>query len=207
MINLPTPLTNFQRYFPVGAVEYCYQLWQQHGFKFTIAKARATRLGDYKFSSDKGHRISVNRNLNPYAFTFTYLHEVAHLLTFNQHGRRKRKLLPHGMEWKLNFRELMLPVMNENVFPASLLLLIKEHMANPAAASCSDPLLMEAFRRFDEPSPDGTVVLSSLAHGETFHLNGRVFVKEKTRRTRALCLEVSTQRKYTVSESAQVRKV
>ncbi|MES2734325.1 MAG: hypothetical protein V4714_21435 [Bacteroidota bacterium] len=201
----------WNNYFPASTVEYCYDLWQQHGFLFIIAKNRRTRLGDYQYSSLKGHRISVNGTLNPYAFTFTYLHEVAHLLTQKQvisltTGKRRPKVLPHGKEWKQNFRDLMQPMLAGEAFPLPLRLALQTHMVNPAATSGSDAALLAIFRTYDEAPATNKILLAEVAHGEHFSLNGRVFVKETTRRTRALCRDVKTQRKYTVSEAAMVEK-
>jgi SprT protein len=186
-------------------------LWQQHGFLFKIAKNRLTRLGDYQYSLLKGHRITVNGTLNPYAFTFTYLHEVAHLLTQKQviglpKGKRKPKVLPHGQEWKQNFRELMQPLLAGEAFPLPLRMALQQHMVNPAATSGSDAALLAIFRTYDEVPATHKILLAEVLQGEQFSLNGRVFVKETTRRTRALCRDLKTQRKYTVSEAAMVEK-
>ncbi|MBC7923132.1 MAG: hypothetical protein H7Z75_18795 [Ferruginibacter sp.] len=195
--------TNPANPFPPPAVAYCHGLWQQHGFQFTVARARRTRLGDYRHSPLTGHRISVNGNLNSYAFLFTYLHEVAHLLTQHQCGGRRGRVRPHGKEWKLNFQRLMEPVFAAPVFPPDLRTVLQRHLANPAATTAGDPALLIAFRRYDEVVADHRM-LSELQPGETFRLGSRTFVKEITRRTRALCREVATGRKYTVPEVASV---
>ena len=197
------PSAVFERYFPPPAVAYCHGLWRQHGFGFTIARARRTRLGDYRHSPLTGHRISVNGNLNPYAFLFTYLHEVAHLLTQHQCGGGRYRVRPHGKEWKLNFRRLMEPVFDAPVFPTDLRAVLQRHLVNPAATTAGDPALLIAFRLHDEAASDSRM-LSELQPGEAFRLGSRTFVKEATRRTRALCREVKTGRKYTVSEAADV---
>ncbi len=205
------PIDLCRRYFPAPAADYCYALWQQHGFSFRIAKGRRTRLGDYKYATLKGHRISVNGTLNPYSFTFTYLHEVAHLLTFNQYGQKKRRVRPHGQEWKQHFRELMRPLLNGTpettpVFPFPLQVALQRHMSNPAASSGADPVLLAAFRVYDVPTATDKIPLSELCQGEVFRLGSRLFVKEQTRRTRALCKDLKTHKKYTVAETAWVEK-
>jgi SprT protein len=54
--------------------------------EFKISKNRATKLGDYRHPfKGAGHRISVNHNLNAYAFLVTTVHEFAHLLTWNEY--------------------------------------------------------------------------------------------------------------------------
>jgi SprT protein len=207
----PEPKETFDRYFPASLTQYCQNLWLQYPFRFKIARHRRSRLGDYRYSKESGHEISVNGTLNPYAFAFTYLHEVAHLLTQQERnnwpaGKRKPVFRPHGPEWKRHFRELMQPLLSTEAFPLPLRTALQRHMRNPSASSGADPALVAAFRAFDSARIDNKILLSDLNLGEAFHLNGRTFVKETTRRTRALCLELKSRRKYTVSEAAWVEK-
>ena len=97
-------ITSFFDHFPPSVAEYCFQLWQDHPFDFIVSKTRDSKLGDYRFSPQKGHQITVNHNLNPYSFLVTYLHEVAHLLTYQTY---KNKVLPHGNEWKKAFHDVL----------------------------------------------------------------------------------------------------
>lgn len=202
MPTVPSHLQIFQKSVPAGAADYCHQLWQEHGFIFKITRHRSTKLGDYRYTPEKGHQISVNISLNPYAFLITYLHEVAHLVTFS---RYKRKVKPHGAEWKKSFQNLMAPVANPAVFPGELLPALQRYLASPKASSCSDPQLVAAIRVFDT-RPEGQV-LSDLQTGEKFRLSGRVFVKGAIRRTRVVCEEPATRRKYLVPAQAVVERV
>lgn len=191
-------ITIFKKYLPDAAVEYCYQLWQQHGFDFKITKARSSKFGDYRFS-DSRHRITVNGDLNPYAFLVTYLHEVAHLITFSKY---KRKVEPHGKEWKKSFREVAQPVLSLSVFPADVLQALQQYLINPKASSCTDPILFQALHQFDTQTDK--VLLANLSEGAVFSLNGRAFRKGETRRTRVLCEEVKSRKKYLVHTQALV---
>ena len=99
----------FEKFLPKESAQYCYDLWKKHGFEFKIKKSRKTKLGDYRFDPKIGkHIISVNNDLNQYSFLITYLHEVAHLLTFQKY---KNKVAPHGEEWKNEFKLVALPVL------------------------------------------------------------------------------------------------
>ena len=74
-------------------------------------------MGDYRPPyAGQGHRISINYDLNSYSFLVTTVHEFAHLLTWNEH---KRKAKPHGAEWKANFKRMMRPFFEKEVFPIS----------------------------------------------------------------------------------------
>lgn len=193
----------FQQHLPETAVNYCYNLWQRNAFLLKITRTRRSKLGDYCYHPAKGHQITINHDLNTFAFLITYLHEVAHLFTYKQYGNRKA---PHGKEWKRNFRELLLPMMNESVFPQAILQALIGYAQNPTAATSSASPLKMALQQYD-PIEIGKIQLASLAEGESFELNRRFFVRGEIRRTRVLCTEQKTGRKYTVAASALVKKI
>ncbi len=194
----------FVRHVPAGAVSYCYNLWLEHNFLLKISEHRRTKLGDYRFLAKNGgtHQISVNGTLNPYAFLITYLHEVAHLVTFSGY---KRQVKPHGSQWKKMFRELTLPVLNEEVFPRTILDALQRYLANPKASSCSDLQLMSALQTAGDDQ-SGKLLLD-LTEGASFKLNGRIFIKGQIRRTRVVCEEPSTRKRYLVPVQAVVEEL
>ncbi len=189
----------FESHVPNEAVSYCFDLWDVHRFTFKVKTKRATKLGDYKYNpSDKSHKITVNNDLNTYSFLITYLHEVAHLVTYKQFGR---KVMPHGQEWKVNFKNLTLPMLSTAVFPDDVLRKLANYIKNPKASSCNDHQLMKALNAYG--NTEGTF-LSDVAPGATFKFGARAFKKETLRRTRFVCQEVSTGRRYLISRSALV---
>lgn len=191
------------RHVPENAVHYCSDLHDQHPFAFKLAANRRTKFGDYRYDKvSKSHQITVNRSLNQYAFLITYIHEVAHRVAFEAHGFR---IKPHGKEWKITFRNLLYPVLSDLVFPENVLLALKNYIRNPKASSYSDPSLAIALQSHDKAA-EGKLSLSILPRGTKFRLNGRVFEKGLKRRTRVMCQEISSGRKYLVSLSAMVEK-
>lgn len=193
----------FERFVPAGAVDYCHQLWNHLGFEFQIKKSRQTKFGDFRYLPDqKKYIITINNDLNPFAFLVTYLHEVAHLVTYREHGR---KADPHGAEWKHAFRKVSAPVMNETVFPEPVLIALTGYFKNPKASSCSDPTLYNVLRRFD--APDDLLPLSKLAVGSLFQFNDRIYRKLEKRRTRSVCEETTSKRKYLIAEIARVKLI
>ncbi len=192
------------KYVPENAVHYCLDLWISIPFHFKVAKKRQSKLGDYRYDPASGsHSISVNFDLNQYSFLITYIHEVAHLLTIDRNGR---KTPPHGDAWKSNFKELMAPMLTDLVFPMDILPLLVQHMKNPKASSYADPALVRALSMYDDHN-DGLVALSMLEEGDVFEFNKSMYTKLSVRRTRALCLQEGTMRKYLIPKMAMVRKL
>lgn len=194
-----------ERHLPPAAVPYCHDLWQGLGFHLRITRPRRTRLGTHQFDPATGHLITVNGNLNPSAFLITYLHEVAHVVTVQQ---ARRRVAPHGPAWKAHFRRLLEPVLTEGIFPPEVLAPLRDYARNPAAATSSYAPLARALQALDgsaQPDPALLTVLH-LREGEPFVFHNRTFVRGPLRRTRALCTELSTGRRYTVPGHAPVRR-
>lgn len=171
--------------------------------QFRIARSRSTRFGDYRHPfGSLGHRISVNHDLNPYAFLITTVHEFAHLKTWNDH---RNKVKPHGEEWKANFKLLMQPFLKENVFPSDIQQAISSYLRNPSASSCTDLKLFRTLKKYDSPKNNGKITVESLPFGSQFQWkDGRIFQKMKKNRTRYQCLEMKTQRLYLFSPIAEI---
>lgn len=195
-------LTVLQKHLPVPAVSYCFQLWQQHRFRFVLRKGRITKVGDFTYRTGQIPRITVNHDLNPYLFLVTYIHEVAHL-EVHHHFRRAEA---HGEEWKNSFRNLLLPMMTSEIFPEELLKGLHRHMVNPKASTFSDSEMTSLFRSFDKHQHTITL-LSQVAEGTVFGLHGRWFKKGKIRRTRVLCRELNTKKNYLVPADAPIENV
>jgi hypothetical protein len=173
--------------------------------EFKISRNRNSKFGDYRPPhSGKGHRISVNYDLNPYAFLVTTVHEFAHLHTWNQHQQKAR---PHGDEWKANFKRMMQPFFEKEVFPPDIKHAITSYLDNPAASSCSDLTLFRTLRKYDQHKETMTTV-EKLPFKSVFKLkDGRVFRKEEKLRKRFKCLEIQTKRMYLFSPVAEVELV
>jgi hypothetical protein len=194
----------FQTHLPQPAIPYCINLWQKVPFSFKVLSPRVSKLGDFRYRKDrKIQTITINADLNPYQFLLTYIHEVAHLHAFEKFGMSHS---PHGQEWKKEFQSLMEPILNDSVFPKDILIPLRNHMKNPSASSARDLFLMKEMSKYDIPAQaqEEEVFLSDLMPGKQFILSGRKFKKGETRRTRVLCEEVDSGRKYLVSRLAKV---
>lgn len=190
-----------RKYLPEPTVPLIAEWIYHFDFKLKIKKSRSSKYGDYRQPlAGTNHLITINHDLNPYAFLLTLVHEIAHLLTFNRHGNRVK---PHGEEWKQSFKELMRPVMRYDVFPADVRQAIIAYMQDPGASSCSDPQLQRVLKQHD--AKDGVILLEMLPLHTVFTWNeNRRFVKLHKRRTRYLCREIDTNREYLFSGLAEV---
>jgi SprT protein len=170
---------------------------------FTVAEDRKSKLGDYRTPfKGKGHRISVNGSLNKYAFLITFLHEIAHLLTFEEF---KNRVNPHGKEWKRNFQKLVKPYLATEVFPQDIRSALGNYMRNPAAATCRDENLLRILKNYNPDSESGTMFLDDLPDGAFFRMeNGKCFRKEYKLRKFIRCVELETRQTFRVPALVEV---
>jgi len=200
----------FSTHVPSAAVEYCDQLRQSYQFGFRIVKPRRTRLGDFRVLPQNQTQITVNTNLNPYAFLITYVHEVAHADVHHQYRlqRRIRRVKPHGRAWQTAFQRLMHPLLTEAVFPAIVLEPLKQYMSNPGATTYTNQHLMLALRQFDKPINEvvsaNRVLLRDVLEGNSFRLAQKTYVRGTLRRTRVVCKEIASGRSYAILAHAWV---
>lgn len=190
-----------RKYVPEEAAPILSQWINDTGCLFRIARARSTKSGDYR-PPYKGepHRISVNHNLNPYAFLITSIHEFAHLKTWEQH---KRHVKPHGQEWKANFKELMDPFLQLTIFPKAIQEAVEYYMSNPAASSCTDLNLYRALQAANTTT--AVVTVEMIPEDSYFKMpNGRIFQKKHKLRKRYHCIEVHTQGIYLFHPIAEI---
>lgn len=190
------------KYMPADAAPVIARWIDYFQCEFKISRNRSTKYGDYRHPfQGQGHRISVNYNLNPYAFLVTTVHEFAHLLTWNEYNRKAR---PHGSEWKANFRKMMKTFYEKNVFPGDVQQVIINYMDNPAASSCTDLNLSRILQKYDAVKPD-SITVEKLPFNAKFRMkNGRVFRKETVVRKRYRCVELSTGKIYLFNPLAEV---
>lgn len=189
-------------FIPGDAVEHTTDLFCNDPVQLRITRSRKTKYGDYRPPyNGKGHRISVNGDLNRYAFLITLIHELAHYHVQVKFGNTVK---PHGIEWKQTFRKLMVPLLNNRVFPDELLQKMRIYMSNPKASTCSDPLLLRTLNQYN-PNPE--TYLDDLKPGDLFIMNNRVFQKKEKRRTRHLCIELPQKRQVLINGIAPVQPV
>jgi hypothetical protein len=204
-VSLSQLETALQKYVPARAVPYCLQWISENRINLRISKSRSSKYGDYRPPQQgMGHRISVNHDLNQYAFLITFIHEVAHL---NQWKRHKRIIEPHGKLWKDEYKKLMIPILQEKIFPVDVVQALQNYMQNPAATSCSDHGLLRTLRNYDAPE-DKWVTLEEIEFNIPFKIRtGRVFIKKERVRKNFSCLDAKSKSVYFINPITEVMVV
>lgn len=172
-----------------------------------IVRKRHSKSGDFRPAQNGNPpRITINGNLNNYAFLITLIHEIAHLygtrFEKNLFSRKSRRI-PHGNQWKSDFRQLMNPFLTPAVFPDSILPSLIRHMENPKASTTTDPELLRSIMQFDYTS--GVIHLEELPMDAMFRIhNGKLFQKKEKLRKRYRCISLKDGRIYLISPVASV---
>jgi SprT protein len=202
MSKQQAPLEYLSKFIPPAAVPRVLDYLHQYKVHLTITRERKSILGDYRHATiEKNHRISVNGNLNPYAFLITLVHELAHLVTFIQY---KHQVSPHGREWKDCYALLLKDFLGKEIFPPLVEQTLKQSMHDLPASSCADEGLMRVLKKFDRDN--GMVMVEQLPEGQLFDIGeGRIFKKGKKLRKRFQCIEVDTGKLYLFSPIYEVK--
>ena len=192
------------KYIPAPAVPICTSWIVKLNIHLRITKSRASKYGDYRPArGTDAHLITVNHNLNPYAFLITFIHEVAHLACEKKHSRFAA---PHGREWKNEYSALLNFFLSKSVFPPDIEKALRQYVKDPAASSCTDENLLRTLKAYDRNENEKVTFLEELPHGSLFRLNasGKLFRKGGLMRKRFQCIEVTSGTEYRVSALAEV---
>lgn len=200
------PMQALSAFLPEGSFEPVVHYLHHYKVHLTVTKKRKSVLGDYRHAGyGKNHRISINSNLNKYEFLITLLHELAHLLTFEQYGHRVEA---HGKEWKDSYRRLLIDFINRKIFPADVEKALQQSVINPAATANGEAALLIVLRKYNVVKREGYYTIAEIPMWSIFQTDDkRVFRKEEKRRTRYICIEIKTGLKYSFSPLYEVRLI
>lgn len=186
-------------YLPKGTAPTIAGWIVDEGVQFVIARPRQSKLGDFRAGTRYSpSRISVNGDLNPFAFLITTVHEFAHLQCHKLHGR---KAAPHGREWKSLYVNMLQPFIARDTFPENIHKALLHHIASPSASSCSCPVLNKAIALYDDSQ---ATFLGDLSIGSNFLFRNEAYQSIEKRRTRYLCARLRDGKKYLISGRATV---
>ena len=203
----PEELELLKHHFPASSVTKVGEMYEQRRFILKFNRPRNSKLGDFRPPRNKYGicHITLNCNLNPYQMLITYVHEVAHYDVYQQN--KPKKVQPHGMEWQTQFSALLLPFLNETIFPQDILEALYHHLQHIKASSTADVQLQRVLKKYD-PCPVGLVTVEELPEGARFVMNnGLVFRKGTKQRTRYQCQCETNGRTYMVAALAEVKQL
>lgn len=191
------------KYLPKKSVPIVLEILEQYDVQFKVVNRRSSKHGDYK-KVDGQHYISINASVNSYRMLITLIHELSHLLAFDKYGF---DIKPHGKEWKQTFSGMMMPLLeNTNIFPYSLLPVLRNYFRNPKASSDTDYKLTNALRAYDGGQSKSAI--NELPDQGRFRLhNGRIFIKGNQRVKRFECLEERTGKVYLFNPNVLVESI
>ncbi|MEI6189944.1 MAG: SprT-like domain-containing protein [Chitinophagia bacterium] len=204
MAKVEHPLHALNAYLPDGSFDPVVGLINQYKVHLTVTKARKSVLGDYRHAfQGANHKITVNGNLNKYEFLITLLHELAHLLCYEQFRNRVEA---HGKEWKNIYGRLLASFIQMDIFPVDIKKALNKTLLNPAATANGETKLLLVLRRYNEIKKEGVNWVAHIAEGTLFEsLNGKIFMRGKKRRIRIECVEVATGQIYLFSALTEVK--
>ena len=213
MAKKEVPVNYLQNYLPPGTGEEVMAWLHQHNVHLTVSRERKSILGDYRHrTNNTNHRISINGNLNRYAFLITLLHELGHLLTFEKYNNRVQ---PHGKEWKIIYGQMLQQFVAKKIFPADIESELLHSLKNPAASSCAEDGLLRVLRKYDAKKSVVSnhtggyrCLVEELVNGSLFRISdGRIFEKGPKLRKRFKCKEVKNGKFYLFSPVYEVEQV
>jgi SprT protein len=195
-----------ENFVPDAALDFVCQYLSLKHVRLKITRSRKTKFADFRASLTQApHIITINYDLNKYAFLITLIHEAAHLECWE---KNKNKVKPHGKEWKAEFRYLMQPFLKINIFPNELKTALEEYIANPAASSCTDLTLMRVLKSYNQVSR--LPLLEDLPSESVFRLGNsseRVFRKGEKQRKLYKCFDLARKKYYLINPIAEVELI
>jgi hypothetical protein len=187
------------------AVDYIDQLIKAiPNLKIKIEQPRRSKLGYMKQDKIRNiYTISINNNLSPSKFLYVFLHEYAHLMVAQKYKTYKS----HGYEWQQAFFGLLSEAIQKTLFQPNIAqTIIKQYFHKGVYSRQRDFIISRSIDEADQVAP--ALYIKDLAVGTSFMLkNGMHFILLEKKRTRFLCSELKTNKKYLISSYAIVDKV
>ena len=191
-------------YLPQGCATPVTEWFSSKRVNLNITRSRRSKLGDFRGSMrTQPSVISVNHDLNPYSFLVTLLHEMAHANVFLS---SKKRVLPHGIEWKSAYRQLATPFLSIQGLDAKFTATFEQYLQNPSASSGAHLPLAMVLKSFDKLRD--VTLITDIPENTFFALpNGRIFKKGVQLRKRYRCECLNNKRIYLFSPMAEITPI
>ena len=190
-----------ENYLPPNALPVLKNWFGSYIIHIKINKERSSKLGDYQKVGENKFVITINHNLKPELFFFVFTHEMAHLIAFENYGRRN--IAPHGKEWKDTFRRLLVETID--IYSKEVQQLILEYAVSPKANFAASTGLKRHF--YPDILEDDEAFIEHLQFGEIFYFKEIKYKLESRRRKNFLCSKVSTGQEYIFRPLIKVKRI
>lgn len=161
-------LRRVRPYLPTGAEPFVIRLLREVPTEVVPVESRESKHGDFtKEAGTPYGRITVNVCGNSYRFLLTLLHELAHARVAARYRRRMR---PHGPQWKDEFARLLFRLSRQHFLPGRLSRAVHRHALDPKSTDEYDTELQLELRRYD--TTDQRLMVTELDVGTKFSLDG-----------------------------------
>ena len=172
---------------PKASLEYVNGLIKYENILFKLKNNRKTKHGDFSVKKDFSVEITINSDMNSFRFLITLLHEISHFFVYKDFGFNTK---PHGYQWESKFKELLIPVINNEVFPDDILRPLAKYAVNPKASTDTDLDLSIALNKYNV---NVSSYIFDLRKGDKFKAsNKKNYIVVEKRRKRYECLEIDS---------------
>jgi hypothetical protein len=183
-------------YIPENSIEPICDILSSFRLKVKIVNPRKRIHGSYRRpkSSMEQHIITINRDLNPYTFLITFLHEIAHMYAWEQY-----KSMKHGKEWKLCFTWLIKQILPLNVFPEDVRYALEKHLQKIKSSEFMDVELSKTLQKYDQhllANHDELIHLEDTPRDAVFLYGNKKMKKQSLMRKYYLCRDLNTNKLY-----------
>jgi hypothetical protein len=184
-----------QSYIPERSVDAICNILAPFRLKVKIVHPRKHIQGSYrrpKTSTDY-HMITINRDLNPYTFLITLLHEIAHMQAW-----MGNKSVGHGQEWKICFMRLIKQFLSLDVFPNEIRYALEKHLQNIKSSDFLDIFLSKALQKYDVKPviSHDLMYLEDVPENTVFLYGDKKMKKQSLMRKYYLCRDIRTNKSY-----------
>jgi len=182
-------------YIPEKSIDAVCDLLDLFPTRVKIVNPRKRIHGSYRKPKTKTdcHLITINKDLNPYVFLITLLHEIAHLQSFVNY-----KILGHGNVWKNCFAILLKQFISLNVFPDDIQSALEKHIQNIKSSDFLDIYLTKTLQKYDKKPLifQETITLEEIPEKSVFLFGNKKMEKQMLIRKYYLCKELKTNKLY-----------
>lgn len=187
-------------FIPEEALEMLTRLMAAYPVRLEIKSLRST-LGRFQAGKPgEVHCIRMRKGLSKPLFLLVLLHEIAHLYTYEQFGRRAK---PHGKEWKKIFADFLKEALPLNAFPPRVAEGLVDFIRNPKASMINSRGFYACFEEFSD-----YVVLENMNDFECFVINSfKYYQKLSAEKKHIRCKDLHNGKTVLARRSAPVKQV